>query len=222
MYQEHPTPNGAGTTMLVMADSRGNQATIAQRRDVANVFEYDDVYGAAKPGQTYPHPDGDRGIAAITTTAGGTGNGYLRGTIGALPPGAAGALSGLLGNITAGPVVHVVHATAAERLMPTITFDTEIVLLVVRGLVTIGPCAYHAGELRVQRSDAALIAPLVGARTLRQLEDNIAALALTLDAAHLDLLDAASRIDLGFPHDFLQYPFIRDGLTAGTVLRPRS
>ncbi len=57
---------------------------------------------------------------------------------------------------------------------------------------------------------------------VRAVEDIIGALTITLDAAQLDRLDAASGIDLGFPHDFLQYPFIREGLTAGTVPRSRS
>jgi aryl-alcohol dehydrogenase-like predicted oxidoreductase len=70
-------------------------------------------------------------------------------------------------------------------------------------------------------ANPAVAAPLVGARTLRQLEDNIGALAVRLSDAHLASLDEASRIDLGFPHDFLQYDFIRHGLTGGTKVRGR-
>ncbi|WP_454882448.1 aldo/keto reductase [Sphingomonas oryzagri] len=66
-----------------------------------------------------------------------------------------------------------------------------------------------------------VVAPLVGARTLRQFDDNIGALDIGLDGEHLAVLDEASRIDLGFPHDFLKFPFIRDALTAGTTVVPR-
>jgi len=70
-------------------------------------------------------------------------------------------------------------------------------------------------------ANPAVTAPLVGARTLRQLEDNIGALAVELDAGHLATLHAASRIDGGFPHDFLQMDFIKAGLTGGASVRAR-
>ncbi len=70
-------------------------------------------------------------------------------------------------------------------------------------------------------ANPAVSAPLIGARTLRQLEDNIGALGVVLSAEHLAGLDAASRIELGFPHDFLTYDFIKHGLTGGTKLRGR-
>ncbi|KPC60680.1 aldo/keto reductase [Streptomyces chattanoogensis] len=46
-------------------------------------------------------------------------------------------------------------------------------------------------------------APIVGARTPAQLEDNLGALDVAFDAAHLARLDEASAIDLGFPHELL-------------------
>lgn len=67
----------------------------------------------------------------------------------------------------------------------------------------------------------AVTSPLIGARTFRQLEDNIGALNVDLGAAQLEALDASSRIQLGFPHDFLQIPFIRAGLTGGSHVAPR-
>jgi aryl-alcohol dehydrogenase-like predicted oxidoreductase len=70
-------------------------------------------------------------------------------------------------------------------------------------------------------ANPAVVAPLTGARTLRQFDDNIGALDVALDGEHLATLDEASRIDLGFPHDFLKLPFIRDALTAGTTIVPR-
>jgi aryl-alcohol dehydrogenase-like predicted oxidoreductase len=48
----------------------------------------------------------------------------------------------------------------------------------------------------------AVIVPIIGARTRRQLDDNLAALDVELTEDELAKLDAASRIPLGFPHDF--------------------
>jgi aryl-alcohol dehydrogenase-like predicted oxidoreductase len=44
--------------------------------------------------------------------------------------------------------------------------------------------------------------PIIGARKLSQLQDNLVSFELSLSADQLDALDQASRIDLGFPYDF--------------------
>jgi len=44
---------------------------------------------------------------------------------------------------------------------------------------------------------------IIGARTMAQLEDNLAALELRLSPAHLAELDAVSKPTLNFPHDFV-------------------
>lgn len=44
--------------------------------------------------------------------------------------------------------------------------------------------------------------PIIGARTLQQLEDNIAALELKLDQKHMEALDKVSKPSLNFPYDF--------------------
>jgi aryl-alcohol dehydrogenase-like predicted oxidoreductase len=49
----------------------------------------------------------------------------------------------------------------------------------------------------------AVVLPVIGARTERQLTDNLAALDLDLTRDELERLDAVSRIELGFPHDFI-------------------
>jgi len=70
-------------------------------------------------------------------------------------------------------------------------------------------------------ANPAVVAPILGARTSRQLEDNLGSLEVELAAEHLAELDFASRIDLGFPHDFLKLEFIGAALTGGTKVRPR-
>ncbi len=54
----------------------------------------------------------------------------------------------------------------------------------------------HAQQAR------SVIVPILGARRLGQLEDNLGALELELSPDELARLDDASRIELGFPHDF--------------------
>ena len=53
------------------------------------------------------------------------------------------------------------------------------------------------------RQQAGVVIPLIGARNLEQLRDNLGTLGVTLSAEHLARLDKASAIEMGFPHDFL-------------------
>ncbi|WP_069166716.1 aldo/keto reductase [Nocardia altamirensis] len=46
-------------------------------------------------------------------------------------------------------------------------------------------------------------APIIGARTAAQLEDNLGALDVEFEAAQVDRLEQASAIELGFPHEML-------------------
>jgi aryl-alcohol dehydrogenase-like predicted oxidoreductase len=64
------------------------------------------------------------------------------------------------------------------------------------------------------RRQPGTIIPILGARTEDQLQDNLGALGVTLSAEQLTQLDAASKVDLGFPHDFLDG--VRDVVYGGT------
>lgn len=57
---------------------------------------------------------------------------------------------------------------------------------------------------------------IIGARTLEQLEDNVAAIDLRLDKSHIEALNSISEPTLDFPHEFLQ----RAGTfrSAGTII----
>jgi aryl-alcohol dehydrogenase-like predicted oxidoreductase len=70
-------------------------------------------------------------------------------------------------------------------------------------------------------ANPAITAPVLGARTLAQLKDNLGALNVTLAPEHHAALEDASRIDAGFPHDFLAQPFVRQGVSGGTTISPR-
>jgi aryl-alcohol dehydrogenase-like predicted oxidoreductase len=52
------------------------------------------------------------------------------------------------------------------------------------------------------------VVPIIGARDLGQLQDNLGCLDCVLDAAQEARLEAVSGIALGFPHDFLAQPMI--------------
>mgnify|MGYP001811712975 FL=1 len=66
------------------------------------------------------------------------------------------------------------------------------------------------------RQQEGIVIPLVGARNLSQLRDNLGALDVELDADQLERLEEVSRIDLGFPHNFLSDPNILDIVSGGT------
>jgi aryl-alcohol dehydrogenase-like predicted oxidoreductase len=53
------------------------------------------------------------------------------------------------------------------------------------------------------------VIPIIGARKLSQLQDNLASGDLWLSAGQLKALDEASRIELGFPHDFYAKDLVR-------------
>ena len=59
------------------------------------------------------------------------------------------------------------------------------------------------------------VIPIIGARKLSQLQDNLASLDLTLSADQLKTLYEASRIELGFPHDFYAMEMVRSLVYGG-------
>lgn len=66
------------------------------------------------------------------------------------------------------------------------------------------------------RQRPGVIIPILGARTLAQLKDNVGALDYALSPGQMEKLDEASAIELGFPHEFLSQEFTRDILFGGT------
>jgi aryl-alcohol dehydrogenase-like predicted oxidoreductase len=68
--------------------------------------------------------------------------------------------------------------------------------------------------------NSAVTSSIIGVRTLAQLTDNLAALAIEFSDAQRALLDAASRVEPGFPHDMIDSP-VAHGMFGGvTVARP--
>lgn len=67
----------------------------------------------------------------------------------------------------------------------------------------------------------AVTAPLIGARTLQQLEENLGALNVVLDEEHHERLEQISSIDRGFPHEFLARPMTQAIMTGGLKIDRR-
>jgi hypothetical protein len=63
---------------------------------------------------------------------------------------------------------------------------------------------------------AGVASTIIGARTLAQLDDNLAAAALRLAPDDTRRLDELSRVELPFPCDFLE--FVRTGIQNGTTI----
>ena len=66
----------------------------------------------------------------------------------------------------------------------------------------------------VRQQDGVVI-PLLGARNLPQLTENLGVLEIRLSDDQLATLDDVSQVDLGFPHNFLSDPNIRDVASGG-------
>jgi aryl-alcohol dehydrogenase-like predicted oxidoreductase len=63
------------------------------------------------------------------------------------------------------------------------------------------------------------VIPIIGARKVSQLQDNLASLDLELSAEQLKSLDGASRIKLGFPESIYEREMVRSIRYGGTLDR---
>jgi aryl-alcohol dehydrogenase-like predicted oxidoreductase len=65
------------------------------------------------------------------------------------------------------------------------------------------------------RQQSGTFIPIVGARKESQMKDSLECLNFTLPEKVISRLSEVSKIDLGFPHDFLEQPFVRDLVYSG-------
>jgi aryl-alcohol dehydrogenase-like predicted oxidoreductase len=91
----------------------------------------------------------------------------------------------------------------------------------------VGEVAQELGRSRAQVALAwtllnpAVVSPIVGARTLQQLEDNLGALEVVFTDDQRARLDGVNAVELGFPHDFLRRPMTRHVMSGGIELPAR-
>jgi aryl-alcohol dehydrogenase-like predicted oxidoreductase len=76
-------------------------------------------------------------------------------------------------------------------------------------------CTPSQAAIAWMRARPGNIVPILGARSLAQLEDNLGSLDVDLSTDHLKRLDEASAIEPGFPTDFLEAPFVRNLMYSG-------
>jgi len=70
-------------------------------------------------------------------------------------------------------------------------------------------------------TNPAVTSPIMGVKTMAQLEDNLGALDVVLSDEHRARLAEASAIVLGFPHDFLAKPLTRGVMFGEVTIEPR-
>ncbi|HEY1271916.1 MAG TPA: aldo/keto reductase, partial [Terriglobales bacterium] len=66
------------------------------------------------------------------------------------------------------------------------------------------------------------VIPIIGARKISQLQDNLDSLTLNLTSDQVTKLDQASAIELGFPHDFYETEIVRTFISGGMADRIRA
>ena len=69
--------------------------------------------------------------------------------------------------------------------------------------------------LQGDRPESGPVIPIIGARTRAQLDENLASLDVTLEPSQRARLDDATRIDAGFPHQFLASEMMKKFLSGG-------
>ena len=115
-------------------------------------------------------------------------------------------------------------SSRAGRAEPTRRDVTSFVRVDEHTLAIAAEVEGVAQEIRCTPSQVALnwirqrgdnLIPILGARTLSQLQDNLACLEFRLGDAQLQRLNAVSKIDLGFPYEMLARDDTRKGLFAG-------
>lgn len=103
--------------------------------------------------------------------------------------------------------------------------------LTERGLRIAEAVRTVAGEIGRSPSQVALAwvlgrpgvaAPILGARTFAQFEDNLGAFEVTLGSAQLERLEAVSAIEPGFPHAFLASPMVVNNIRGDATVLPRA
>lgn len=90
----------------------------------------------------------------------------------------------------------------AKEGAATIPRNLEIASAVIEVAEDLG-CTPTQVAISWVQGGRGVIIPLIGARNVVQLEENLGAVDVTLGEEHLARLDAASSIELGFPHDFI-------------------
>jgi aryl-alcohol dehydrogenase-like predicted oxidoreductase len=77
---------------------------------------------------------------------------------------------------------------------------------------------YSRKDIGAQPGEGMPTSPILGARTADQLRDNLGCLDFELGPEEMNRLDDVSAIQLGFPHDFLSGPMVRQLVHGGVEI----
>jgi aryl-alcohol dehydrogenase-like predicted oxidoreductase len=99
---------------------------------------------------------------------------------------------------------------------------TDGIIQAVKEIAVAVGCTPAQVALAWLKSRSVAVIPIIGARHVEQIRDNLAALDLHLDTSHLNRLDEVSRPSIGFPYEFyakdhvrsVRYGDMRDRLSA--------
>jgi aryl-alcohol dehydrogenase-like predicted oxidoreductase len=125
-----------------------------------------------------------------------------------------GLLSGKYTNATAA------GTTETKRLQPGSFRLTDRNLSIARAVADVARQTDHSpSQIAVAwvMSRPGTVIPIVGARRAAQLAETLDAADIVLTADQIARLDAASNIDLGFPHEWLTRDYVQDLVYGGTL-----
>ena len=108
----------------------------------------------------------------------------------------------------------------AKRLQPNSARLNEKSRAIAQEVVNIAAeTGFSAAQdaIRLVMQQHQQVIPIVGARHLGQLNDSLGACSIQLQPEHLHRLNEISKIELGFPHDFLKGDGVRDILYGGKL-----
>jgi len=151
-----------------------------------------------------------RSLGMTVTPWGVLGSGLLTGKYNNVPP-----LSAKASGFTGEKVERRLDAISSQKANER---NLEIASVVTETARQIG-CSPSQVALAWLRTRPGSIVPILGARRLSQIRDNLNCLDVTLPEERLRRLDQASEIDLGFPHDFYADPVRKDRLFGGLYSR---
>jgi len=113
----------------------------------------------------------------------------------------------------------VVNSTRVNERSLAIAAEVQAVAAEIneaKGNATDGGVSPAQVALNWVRQQPGQVIPIVGARTAKQAADNLACLDWSLDDGQLRRLDQVSRIEMGFPHEFINRPRIVEQRHGGT------
>jgi aryl-alcohol dehydrogenase-like predicted oxidoreductase len=114
---------------------------------------------------------------------------------------------------------HSIPLTEARLSVPTRRTDSFQLAPIISAVKSVSK---QTGRSMAQvalawpRHQTVPLIPIIGARKVSQLQDNLASLDLELSAGQLKSLDGASRIELGFPQDIYAREMVRVVRYGGT------